>query len=606
MSKKLNLETKIRDAAVSLSKVNASHKRVSKQTDEQLEAANRRVDTAQRELWRVSERANEVHKKLLEHRAGVLGFSVRNFEKKMATTTVSHMNGDTVDGSGFNSPNRSLQLSPSPSGVLNALASPRPRFDGAHLFAGHADAMVPQTPKGPSSNFDVAALEVQLKAATDALKVMTKKEADVSRELSHLRLEKEQVETTMGMELQNAEETIISLEKELPLLDDLSLQLTELQRERKAWEREREVLEGRLEVLEEKSGDATQMEQLLADFREKSRVELRRKDEELGEHRAQWVADKSLWEAERAQWQKDKSQWEVERAQWQRDKAALENAKTEELARFQAEMDIVRSRERASLQTEMNAVRSRDSATIRKATEELEEGENTLRSLAVKHGIPVMSGNISLSGLVGSIGLHLDEVASQLQTPGGGLRDLSDASRVAAILQPVWAMLPSPEARAAKLGSRHGSTRSGSQGTISPITPNPSASSLQSNINLALRGPPASLSDMDVRALKTLYDSRTSPSSPNTAVFTVDAFATRVQALIADDRSLIERLLRFAQAHDLLKKNAERAQKLATEGNNALETYQKQVRTLEERNLTMAAKQNLMYVYSFFILFVGV
>lgn len=571
MTKKLNLETKIRDAAISLSKVNTSHKRISKQTEEQLEAASRRVDTAQRELWRVSERANEVHRKLLEHRAGVLGFSVRNLEKKIAVS--SSTNGDITDGSEFSSPNRSLQLSPSPSGMLSALASPRARFDGAHLFAGHADAMVPQTPKGPPSSSDVAALEVQLKAVNNALEEMSKKEADLARELSLLRLEKEQVETTMGMELQHAEETIVSLEKELPRLDGLTSQLTELQREKKAWERERETLEGRLEVLEEKSGDMTQMEQLLADSRDKSRVELRRKDEELRELRAQWAADKSRWEVESAD---------------------LENTKNEELARLRAEMDVARSRERASLQSEMNVARSRDSAAVRKATADLKEGENALRSLAAKHGIPVMLDNVSLSGLVESISLHLDEVASQLQTPGGGPRDLSDANRVVTVLQPVWAMLPSPEARAAKLlGSRHATARSGSQGAISPITSG--GSSLQNNINLALKGPPASLSDMDVRALKTLYDSPANPSSPNTAVFTVEAFATRVQALIADDRSLIERLLRFAQAHDLLKKNAERAQKLAAEGNNALETYQKQVRTLEERGSTMTAKHNMMY-----------
>ncbi|KAH9017477.1 hypothetical protein EDB83DRAFT_2437662 [Lactarius deliciosus] len=56
-----------------------------------------------------------------------------------------------------------------------------------------------------------------------------------------------------------------------------------------------------------------------------------------------------------------------------------------------------------------------------------------------------------------------------------------------------------------------------------------------------------------------------------------------VRALIADDRVLMERLIRFAQAHDLLKKNAERAQKLAQDSNAALETCQRQVRTLEER-----------------------
>lgn len=69
--------------------------------------------------------------------------------------------------------------------------------------------------------------------------------------------------------------------------------------------------------------------------------------------------------------------------------------------------------------------------------------------------------------------------------------------------------------------------------------------------------------------------------------FTVEAFAERVQALIADDRALIERLIRFAQAHDLLKKNAERAQKLAQDSNAALETYQKQVKMLEDRNISL-------------------
>lgn len=113
--------------------------------------------------------------------------------------------------------------------------------------------------------------------------------------------------------------------------------------------------------------------------------------------------------------------------------------------------------------------------------------------------------------------------------------------------------------------------------------------------------PGASLSEMDVRSLKTLYDAKGFPSpslsgSMGGAAFTIDAFADRVQALIADDRALIERLIRFAQAHDLLKKNAERAQKLAQESNNALETYQKQVKMLEERNRNLMANQATLYV----------
>jgi len=130
---------------------------------------------------------------------------------------------------------------------------------------------------------------------------------------------------------------------------------------------------------------------------------------------------------------------------------------------------------------------------------------------------------------------------------------------------PIWTILPSAEARAAKLGQNRFRSQTSSPSAGNPMKP--------------------SLSEMDVRSLKTLYDN-SKPGQPQmiTTVFTIEVFVARVQALISDDRALIERLLRFAQAHDLLKKNAERAQKLALESNVALETYQKQVRMLEDRD----------------------
>jgi hypothetical protein len=152
--------------------------------------------------------------------------------------------------------------------------------------------------------------------------------------------------------------------------------------------------------------------------------------------------------------------------------------------------------------------------------------------------------------------------------------DQGDSARVVSILQPIWSILPSPEARAVKFAGQR-QFRAGSPTLAS------------SNIS--------SLSDLDVRSLKSLYDSRLGiPTSPNTSAFSLEAFAARVQALIVDDRAIIERLVRFAQAHELLKKNAERAQKLAQESNSALETYQKQVRTLEDRNMTILTKQAAM------------
>lgn len=143
------------------------------------------------------------------------------------------------------------------------------------------------------------------------------------------------------------------------------------------------------------------------------------------------------------------------------------------------------------------------------------------------------------------------------------------------MLQPLWAILPSPEARATKLGATSKNFRTGS--------PIPNSTTTIS-----------SLSELDVRTLKTLYDTRQQgvPASPkpSSEPFSIEAFALRVQALLNDDKALIERLIRFAQAHDLLKKNAERAQKLAQDGNAAMETYQKQVKILEERNISLSAQ----------------
>lgn len=165
-----------------------------------------------------------------------------------------------------------------------------------------------------------------------------------------------------------------------------------------------------------------------------------------------------------------------------------------------------------------------------------------------------------------------------IQESGNGpvVEYTGDAAKITSVLQPLWTILPSPEARVSKLGK-------GGKLVSSPTTASP-----------VLTRNGASLSEMDVRSLKTLYDANSFPLSARpgaSETFTVEAFANRVQALIADDRALIERLIRFAQAHDLLKKNAERAQKLAQESSTALETYQKQVKILEERNISMISKQ---------------
>ncbi|KAF8214069.1 Up-regulated during septation-domain-containing protein [Mycena galopus ATCC 62051] len=560
MTKKLTLETKIRDAALSLSRVNAAHKKVSKQSEEQLEAANKRVEAAERELHRVSDRTNDIHKRLLEHRAGVLSFSVRSMERKMAPADSNNNDSGYTTPSGARSPTGS-----SVSGATSGRGASA-RFDGAHFFAGHESSVVPTGKDAAPAA--VLALEEKLKSATEALAASSAKQGELARELAAARAEKDAVEAARAEEMQSAQDTIAALESELPRLEGMDEEMQTLAREKAAWAEEREAL--------------------------------------MREH-------------------------EDERAAWDRDKQTAEDERMEDLAR---------------LQDETERMRGEDAIALQRAQEELEDGVSALRELVKQFGIPVYSRDPGISALASSIGSHLQGLASKIETHSAaqaewevlrrkleddmrtGLdkrealsREVEDARRereearkeiraielrvktdretvslsplpspnpqreftgdakqLIAMLQPIWAILPSPETRAAKFGQQRG-FRAGS-GAVSP-TLGPASPNL------------TSLSDLDVRSLKSLYDPRTPssplPNNPSTA-FSVEAFTARVQALIADDRALIERLVRFAQAHDLLKKNAERAQKLAQDGSGALETYQKQVRTLEERNMELAGR----------------
>ena len=267
MKKKLTLEKKIRDAAVSLAKVNMAHKTVSKQSTEQLEAANRKVESVQKELWRISERSNEIMRKLLEHRAGVLGISVKNLEAKVT--------GHETDDSGYGTSFRSAQMSPTSSEMSHATSSFKGKFEGPHLFAGHADAVQPMSPKRkkPASSPEIMALEEKLKDMAEKLKEAKEAQQVAKRELSHAWLEKAELETTMGMELQSAEDKIASLEDEVRDTKQLEDRLEELEREREEWETQHaahrdevDALERRLEAMEEQSGEMVGLQLRLDEF----------------------------------------------------------------------------------------------------------------------------------------------------------------------------------------------------------------------------------------------------------------------------------------------------------------------------------------------------
>ncbi|KAJ2917495.1 hypothetical protein MD484_g2918, partial [Candolleomyces efflorescens] len=654
MTKKLALETKIRDAALSLSRVNSAHKSVSKQTEEHLDSANRRVETAQKELWRLSERGNDVNKRLLEHRAAVLSASVRSMEQKMSLSSNS-------EDSGYDSSNRSTLMSPATAvstlSGASLSSSKQAKFDGPHLFAGHENAIVPRRKFSPeTASKEISALEEKLKLATSSLAESSKIQAELKKELSHIRLEKQEVETMLGLELQSAEDTIKALEQELPRLEGLDQEVKSLRQEKSAWQEEREVLEEqareipvlktRVQDLElgtaEKSGDA---EKMLSSIR----ADLSAKTQEL---------------------QQLKDTLERERGDWQLERNTFEDEKMDDLARLQEEMD--RQREQ-------------DEQVLQQANTELNGTLSSLRGLLQRFNIPLSDRNSqtsSMQHLLNAVTKHLDGLYAQmeqLQNGGDRARQLEaelqsalvqqralakeleetkkerdtakretftspsartmsmassssdsrrskaesiksppmpyanlsgvtpetsefgpdvEGAKFIAALQPLWNILPSPEARASKF------TQSSSRAYRSSPSPASNGSSTPATPGLppavVPQQPSSSLSDLDVRSLKALYDSRRptgvpgSPMSGAAIQFTLEGFIGRVHALIQDDRALIERLIRFAQAHDLLKKNAERAQKLAQDGNLALETYQKQVKLLEERNSNMVIKNTAL------------
>jgi predicted nucleic acid-binding Zn-ribbon protein len=104
LRRKLTLESKVRDAASSLSRLNAHrgdgsesspkrHRRsvfgskgsggeLLDKTDDELAASNRKCDELAQELWKAEKRSTEIQKRLLQHTAGILQMTHRSNAKK--------------------------------------------------------------------------------------------------------------------------------------------------------------------------------------------------------------------------------------------------------------------------------------------------------------------------------------------------------------------------------------------------------------------------------------------------------------------------------------------------------------------------------------------
>ena len=225
------MESKIRDAASSLSKLSGSPaKRGSAKlaATDQFETAQTKVDAAQRELLKTSERAADVYRRLLEHRAAVLSFTVRNVEKPASI--------EGTDGSenGASATTVSGELSPVSTAPTSMSLSSRSKFEGPHLYAGHSDAIIPGPSRPPPTWKEFSALQEQLVVANEAAASAKRKAAEYLREVSVLNLEKSEIETKASLDVQISDETITSLENELARMKELERQLQETLREKDA------------------------------------------------------------------------------------------------------------------------------------------------------------------------------------------------------------------------------------------------------------------------------------------------------------------------------------------------------------------------------------
>jgi DNA repair exonuclease SbcCD ATPase subunit len=304
LKKKLTLETKIRDAAVSLSRVNTQYKNVSKQTNEQVDSANSKVESVQKDVWQLSEQVNEIHRRLMEHRASVLSYSLKRLEK-------SHHSVQSPVVNSMSFP--SAVSSPTDSNALPV----HTKFE--HFFAGHSDAVIPEPRKKPPSHEDLAALDDKFNAATRELAEANRQQADLVRDLSLLRLEKEQLQATLEMELQIAEEHARSLGSELV---QYKSEVEELRRQAGALELLRVELE-------ERKGQAESLQQQLeaADQRYGEVLETNKqvllKEQEITTLRAEMDA---ALRAKDLEFTNANTRFELETARWANELAPAEEA----------------------------------------------------------------------------------------------------------------------------------------------------------------------------------------------------------------------------------------------------------------------------------------
>ena len=366
---------KIRDAAQTLARLNAassSPSRISRQSSTALETAERKVDAAQTELWRLQERAANIGRRLLEHRAGVLGAALAEAERVQAkehiSASSSHASTIALDtDSSFRSPLSS-------SGSVSVTT---PKFDGAHFFAGHQGAIVPggqsrvvipvQGSIGGPSQEEFEELEARLAAAEARAQ---EREAQLEDARMAAASDLESVHVAAAQELADVHAAGASeLAGVREHAGELEERVAHLQRELESSMRGKEnagFLEERIRTLEREFMDAG------------SRADRARREAE------------AAWDVERASWVSERARFEQERGRW----AATAGAAAGVEERLEQER-AVWEQEREEL--------------VERAKDQIADAADGLRGLVQRFDIPLFSRESGLGVLVDALGRYLEK-----------------------------------------------------------------------------------------------------------------------------------------------------------------------------------------------------
>jgi chromosome segregation ATPase len=313
------------------------------------------VDSAQTELWRVQERAANIGRRLLEHRAGVLGAALAEAERSQ-----EHHGNAMPDTSGL----RSSLLSPSGSAH---------KFDGAHLFAGHEGAVVPgKQPRGAASGSDGASQKEieELEAKLAAAEARAQEHEAELEEARMAAADLEYARAAAAEELADARDAAES---------ELERERTELQREReRVAQLERRVTQFEQE-LESSSRGRKGMTQL------EGRIRTLERELSDTEGRARTEAEDAA------------ATWAMEKASWESERAGFE----QELARL-AELSETLESEREQWEQE------REELTAR-AKDQIADAAKGLRSLVQRYDIPLFSRDSGLAVLIDALGRYLEK-----------------------------------------------------------------------------------------------------------------------------------------------------------------------------------------------------